>query len=222
MTDSDPRASHELTARLIDRFDRAQAGFKAIASAWTLSAIGAIGYLLLQSPTALATTTQFSQALLIFMVCLAANSGMFLLRFQDQGIYQKLLHSAFVYGLFLEYHNPDLPQINTLTLQRAQNNFAPLGLYYTVPTLLFTLFATIAGYVVVSAMWSWTNETWIVAIMGGLYIAAYLYLRRYFRDDLFRDYAAVLDATFADQIRDPAYRLGRLAQTDARGPMPEH
>lgn len=221
--DHDVRSSYNLTCKLEDRYDRAQAGFKGIASGWTLSAIGAIGFLLLENPDARLAGEALSQPLLIFLVCLGAITGLYMLWFQDQAIYQKFLHCAFIYGLYLEYKNPGLPKIKTLILERSENNFLKFSLFYALPVGLFAFFALIAGLdIIISTINNGAKplvnlETVAVTVTSVIYIAVAILLKRCFHDDLYGDYASLLDDEFAKKIQDSKDRKKRLGSSPGAG-----
>jgi hypothetical protein len=67
----------------------------------------------------------------------SASFGLFVLWICDQLVYQTLLHSVFVHGLFVEWSNPSLPQIRTKIYSDNLNVSFKLSLLYIMPMALF-------------------------------------------------------------------------------------
>jgi hypothetical protein len=101
-------------------FDKSQSQMRAICSAWSGVVVGAIALLVTQAYTppngmGVVETTLRADTLaaLRTVVCIIGSAGVYAFWFIDQRIYQRLLHSVFAYGLFVEFKNPDLPQIRS-------------------------------------------------------------------------------------------------------------
>jgi hypothetical protein len=101
-------------------FDKSQSQMRAICSAWSGVVLGAIALLVTSAYTppvgmgvADANLRAETFAALRTVVCIIGSAGVYAFWFIDQRIYQRLLHSVFAYGLFVEFKNPDLPQIRS-------------------------------------------------------------------------------------------------------------
>ncbi|MGJ4995672.1 hypothetical protein [Bradyrhizobium sp. HKCCYLR20261] len=98
-------------------FDKSQSQIRSICSAWTAAVLGAIGLITVNAftpPPAVDITSRAEHlAYLRALVCMIGSAGVFAFWFIDQRVYQRLLHSAFAYGLFLELKHPDLPQLRS-------------------------------------------------------------------------------------------------------------
>ena len=113
-------------------FDKAQGQFRAIASAWLIAVVGAL---------ALVTKSEFdaspmrydAAALLRTLLLVAASAGFTVLWYVDQGVYQRLLHSAFEEGLMMERKYKFLPRIRMKLYDGNLNITAKLGMFYKVP-----------------------------------------------------------------------------------------
>src|SRR6185312_13230730 len=89
-------------------YDGAQGTIRSTASLWILAAFAGFGFVFsarLQAP--------ITQSFLGTILAWAAAFGLFVLWVIDQLVYQRLLHSVFVHGLFMEWRDPSLPQIRT-------------------------------------------------------------------------------------------------------------
>ena len=99
-------------------FDKSQSQIRAIAAAWSGVVVGAVALIVTNAFTPPSGTLNISVraenlAILRTMVCIIGSAGVYAFWFIDQRIYQRLLHSVFAYGLFVEFRNPDLPQIRS-------------------------------------------------------------------------------------------------------------
>jgi hypothetical protein len=101
-------------------FDKSQSQIRAISAAWSGVVLGAIALIVINAYTppngmgvAEANVRAEMLAALRTVVCLIGSAGVYAFWFIDQRVYQRLLHSVFAYGLFVEFENPDLPQIRS-------------------------------------------------------------------------------------------------------------
>lgn len=121
-------------------FDRAQADIRRAASIWILAAFGAMSYLLS------AQYLQFSGGdellplgFLGVLVCFASILGLFLLWYIDQNVYQRLLHSVFVYGCAIEASFDNVPQIRRAMHKANLNVSNKLGRFYKIPIIVLLI-----------------------------------------------------------------------------------
>jgi hypothetical protein len=101
-------------------FDKSQSQMRAICSAWSAAVLGAIALTITSAYTPPAgiscdmiTHRADTLAYLRNLICIIGSAGVFAFWFIDQRIYQRLLHSVFGYGLYLEYMHKDLPQVRS-------------------------------------------------------------------------------------------------------------
>lgn len=116
-------------------FDRSQGAIRRAASVWILAAFGALAYAL-----SLATTqgpAPLPAGFVGVLISWAAAFGIGTLWFIDQMVYQKLLHSVFVQGLFMEWRDKQLPPIRTKMFFDNLNVSGKLSLFYLTPISAF-------------------------------------------------------------------------------------
>jgi hypothetical protein len=103
-------------------FDKSQSQMRAICSAWSAAVLGAIALTVTSSftpPTGANITAEMiahradALSYLRNLICIVGSAGVFAFWFIDQRVYQRLLHSVFGYGLYIESKYPDLPQVRT-------------------------------------------------------------------------------------------------------------
>jgi hypothetical protein len=99
-------------------FDKSQSQIRAISAAWSGVVVGAVALIVTNEFTPPAGTPNINVraenlAILRTVVCIIGSAGVYAFWFIDQRIYQRLLHSVFAYGLFVEFKNPELPQIRS-------------------------------------------------------------------------------------------------------------
>jgi hypothetical protein len=101
-------------------FDKSQSQIRAISAAWSGVVVGAVALVVTNEftpPNGMAVPDAMTRAgtlaVLRAIVCMIGSAGIYAFWFIDQRIYQRLLHSVFAYGLFLEFKNQDLPQIRS-------------------------------------------------------------------------------------------------------------
>ena len=76
------------------------------------------------------------------LVCVVGSLGVFAFWYVDQSVYQRLLHSSFAYGLYLEQQNPDLPQMRSSLYWANLDITGRLGMFYRMQ---FWAFVVLAG-----------------------------------------------------------------------------
>lgn len=120
-------------------FDKSQAQIRTVTSAWTAAVLGAIGYLTInlasQSLGKGTAGNNVPAEFLIYLreaICFIGSLGVFAFWYVDQRIYQRLLHSIYAYGLFLEYKNPELPQIRSTAYRANLDITYGLSVFYRV------------------------------------------------------------------------------------------
>lgn len=131
--------------------DKAQGLLRTIASAWLISAIGAIAYLVLQqinhAPGPSANLDAVSGATLRQIIMLFVTIGMCSLWRLDQKVYQNLLHSIFSLGYWIEYKCPSVPPARMTLFHTNDDITKDLGGFYSHPVTLiwWCALANIAG-----------------------------------------------------------------------------
>lgn len=101
-------------------FDKSQSQMRAICSAWSAAVLGALALTVTSAytpPSGLTSELISHRAdtlsYLRNLICIVGSAGVFAFWFIDQRIYQRLLHSVFGYGLYMEWKHPDLPQVRS-------------------------------------------------------------------------------------------------------------
>jgi hypothetical protein len=125
-------------------FNELEKSYRLLASQWLLASLGVIGYLLQSDKIML-----FDKNLLIGLIGLVSNFGIFLLWIIDIKVYHKLLNCAFLQGIKLEQENDWLPKIRTdmLLTQEKGDVINQTGLYYLCTCILLQLISIISiGY----------------------------------------------------------------------------
>lgn len=125
---------------------------RAISSAWTAAVLAAIALLITTAATPIAIpqggtlkpgglidVRADALAYLRAVICLVGSAGVFAFWYVDQGVYQRLLHSAFAYGMFIESREPDLPQIRSSMFLANLDVTNRLGIFYRAQFWLFVL-----------------------------------------------------------------------------------
>jgi hypothetical protein len=133
-------------------FDKSQSQLRTIAAAWSGGVIGALALITVATATTGLSTSSAkpediaaAKELLFYVrevVCVIGSLGVFAFWYVDQSVYQRLLHSAFAYGLHLEYENPDLPQLRSNVYWANLDITGRLGTFYRMQ---FWAFVGLAG-----------------------------------------------------------------------------
>ncbi len=123
-------------------FDKSQSQARRVASLWILAGFAALSYLLAMQapPNQVSNYTPPAFGVLGVLVCGLEILGLYLLWYIDQNIYQRLLHSVFVYGLAMELKYDDLPKIRTTMWISNLNISNKLSKYYRIPIVAFFIF----------------------------------------------------------------------------------
>lgn len=119
------------------RNDQAQSGLRRIASVWLLATIGAAGFVVIEPALC---QPQGIPRIFVFMAVLNLGmAGLLLLWSLDRGVYQSLLHSAFVLGMLYEKKKPILPirtfmwvAHGSISLRIALFYWLPIGFFWIV------------------------------------------------------------------------------------------
>lgn len=126
-------------------FNELERSYRVLASQWLLASLGAIGYLLQSDKIVL-----FDKNMLIGLIGIAGNTGVFLLWLIDIRVYHKLLNCAFLQGIRLEQENNWLPKVRTdmLLSQETGDVVKHTGMYYICSCILLQIISIIgiAGY----------------------------------------------------------------------------
>jgi hypothetical protein len=129
-------------------FDKSQSQIRAICPAWSAAVLGAVGLIAVNAfaPSgggADLTSRGEHLAYLRGLICIIGSAGVFAFWFIDQRVYQKLLHSIFAYGLFLELKHPDLPQIRSGLFIAHLDITNGLAWFYRMQFWIFLLIAAV-------------------------------------------------------------------------------
>jgi hypothetical protein len=136
-------------------FDKSQSQIRAISAAWSGVVVGAIALLVTNEytpPNGMQTVQLNARAeildILRTVVCFFASAGVYAFWFIDQRIYQRLLHSVFAYGLFVEFKNPDLPQIRSSMFLANLDVTNGLAWFYRTQFFMFLLISAVLAFLV--------------------------------------------------------------------------
>jgi hypothetical protein len=143
-------------------FDKSQSQLRTIAAAWSGGIIGALAL----TTVAIATTGLSSnrpaaeeiaaaKELLFYVrqvICIAGSLGIYAFWYVDQSVYQRLLHSAFAYGLNLEFENPDLPQVRSSIYWANLDITGRLGMFYRMQFWSFIILGW--AFILIPQDWS--------------------------------------------------------------------
>lgn len=127
------------------------------------------------------------------VICLIGSVGIFAFWFVDQRVYQRLLHTVFAYGLFMEFKNPDLPQIRSNLFAANLDITSWLGWFYGVQFVAFLFLSGIFMFVGVKPIEHATFAMPIVHMLGviiGLKVAFCWQSLKNIVDKLYPDLAA--------------------------------
>jgi hypothetical protein len=131
-------------------FDKSQSQMRAICSAWSAAVLGAIALTVTSAstpPTGISCDMIMHRAdtlaYLRSLICMIGSAGVFAFWFVDQQIYQRLLHSVFGYGLYLECAAPDLPQVRSTLFIANLDITNGLAWFYRTQFWTFALIACV-------------------------------------------------------------------------------
>jgi hypothetical protein len=141
-------------------FDKAQGQIRAVSSAWTATVLAAVAVLVTTAATPIALPQggqlvplglidirSDALAYLRAVVCFVGSAGVLAFWYIDQGVYQRLLHSVFAYGLFVESKEPDLPQVRSSMYLANLDVTNRLGMFYRAQFWLFVVVSVVADLV---------------------------------------------------------------------------
>jgi len=154
-------------------FDKSQSQVRAISSAWTAAVLAAAALLITTAATPVALPSHGSLvpgglidvrseslAYLRTVVCGVGSGGVLAFWYIDQGLYQRLLHSVFAYGLFVESQEKDLPQVRSAMYLANLDVTNRLGMFYRSQFWLFVavsigaaMVSQIVGQDVAAGVW---------------------------------------------------------------------
>jgi hypothetical protein len=131
-------------------FDKSQSQMRAISSAWTAAVLAAVALLITTAatpivlpagaglkPEGLIDVRADTLAYLRAVICLVGSAGVLAFWSIDQWVYQRLLHSVFAYGLFVEFKEPELPQVRSAMFLANLDVTNRLGIFYRAQFWLF-------------------------------------------------------------------------------------
>ncbi|MET1026999.1 MAG: hypothetical protein ABWY00_07515 [Dongiaceae bacterium] len=152
------------------RFDLAQAAMRGAASVWIIGVFGGL------SISAEHLPFRLDDSELGVFILLLGSLGIFMLWLMDQAVYQRLLQSCFVYGLYLEHQNPVLPQLRAALLANAGRVPEKILVFYAAPIIAFagaTFYLQYidalswAPWVATASLWAMGLEAAIILFMIG-------------------------------------------------------
>jgi hypothetical protein len=133
-------------------FDKSQSQMRAISSAWSAAVLAAIALLITTTatpivvpmgadlqPNGLIDVRADALAYLRAVICFVGSAGVLAFWYIDQGVYQRLLHSVFAYGLFVESEDTQLPQIRSSMFLANLDVTNRLGIFYRAQFWLFVI-----------------------------------------------------------------------------------
>jgi hypothetical protein len=133
-------------------FDKSQSQMRAISSAWSATVLAAIALLVTTAATPILVpdTANLQPAGLIELranglaylravICFLGSAGVLAFWYIDQGVYQRLLHSVFAYGLFIESEEPNLPQVRSSMFLANLDITNRFGMFYRAQFWLFVV-----------------------------------------------------------------------------------
>ena len=205
------------------RFNSILAGTRTMASTWTLAALGGIAVLLRQDSDVIWVVSPF---VLAGFVCAAASVGIAVLWMVDQLVYRKLLNSAFLIGMKIEFDNPNVPPVRTLMAHSSKGKGMGhwLKMFYIAPVTVLTFIALAIAMLSQNAAYSASSARipyyaeWVFAGVSAL--SAVWILLRSREVPFFKRAEAFGDPTFAAMLRDGDYSivLERALQRERSGP----
>jgi len=140
-----------------ERFNASSAGIRALASAWLLASLGAIGFLLGAGEQYGGT---LSIGLLLVTIATLGCIGITTLLVMDEVVFRRLLNAVFLVGIRMEHADPELPPIRCLMikLQEGLGTHRWEKLFYIAPLLFYSFFSAV---VIISAVGFSVNDTLI-------------------------------------------------------------
>lgn len=120
-------------------YDGAQSTLRTIASAWILAAIGAVGLVIQAEYSVIPTLSHEIAAPMRQALLLVAALGLASLWYLDQRVYQRLLHSAYSLGCYIELKTDRIAPIRARGYLLNFDITHHLGWFYRAP--LFVLLA---------------------------------------------------------------------------------
>jgi hypothetical protein len=209
-------------------FDGAQGTIRGTASLWVLAAFAGFSYALSVSPL----PHDLTRAFLGVVLAWAAAFGLLILWTSDQLVYQKLLHSTFVHGLFMEWRDPSLPQIRTKAYSDNLNVSSKLSMFYIAPMIAFWVvefyfaFGTGPAFKLPLPQ-TISSEDWLSVLVLMLFLKSHAAFAVYIisasrRDrNLLQEHGALYPAAFKKYIADQEFRV-RLQQLFEKADIPSN
>ena len=196
-------------------YDRAQGEIRRAATLWVLAGFAAISFTFFSPEVG----TTIPRSLLGVLITWSSVFGVLLLWYVDQRVYQKLLHSAFVYGMYLEYIDAANPQIRTMMYNSNFNVSTRLSYFYIIPALaffavlLFFAFAYLPESIVAGVVLPPETHNPIrygLAVTAGVALA-FAMLRTHYRPDLITEVGADYPEEFKSYLRQGSYKARLVA-----------
>lgn len=138
-------------------FDKSQSQMRAISSAWSATVLAAVALVITTAatpiavplggelqPSGLIEVRTDALAYLRAVICFIGSAGVLAFWYIDQGVYQRLLHSVFAYGLFVESKDTYLPQVRSSMFLSNLDVTNRLGIFYRAQFWLFVVVSVFA------------------------------------------------------------------------------
>lgn len=137
-------------------FDKSQSQMRALSSAWSTAVLAAIAVIITTAatpiveplgakllPVGVVDDRTEVLAYLRAIICFVGSAGVYAFWYIDQGVYQRLLHSVFAYGLFVESSDTKLPQIRSSMFLANLDVTNRLGTFYRAQFWLFAVISVL-------------------------------------------------------------------------------
>jgi hypothetical protein len=152
-------------------FNQLEFEVRKLASIWLLASFGAIAFLFrgeLDSAKSL-----FDPMMLLVMIAVLAQTGLFILWMLDQVAYHGLLDAVFTLALHIERRHPELPPIRSMMLRSTSGTGVAgyIKFFYLLPMMAFAAMACFAAYAGQGAranvgmlLWSGAALSWLAPL----------------------------------------------------------
>jgi hypothetical protein len=165
---------------LENQFDNAQGNLRTAGSVWTLAGIGGLGgaAALDLSHTHLAEYLgcQMPEALMSF-VCFLVVLGLLNLWSVDQFVYQRLLHSAYGYGMVVEEYLKPPERMRQAITAHVGDVTNRLSAFYAMPIVVFLALFFVLNLMQLPAGWTLANAILWVLFAGSAFYALRLFCK---------------------------------------------
>lgn len=183
-----------------EQFNQMESNIRQLASGWLLATLGGIAFILQGNSGAQWLVTP--PEMLISFVSLMGMVGISVLWIQDQLVFHRLLNSAFLIGLKMEYDHHSLPPLRSMMMIFSDKaGMAHLSrLYYLIPIISLALICVIASCFFVR------EATVIALLVDGTAVASCIWVHRKGKSmERFSDRAQGFDKEFVDFLQSENY-----------------